>query len=154
MSIDAFEHVSTMGDLSRDTCLEIRLLRIWLDRNIIRSTAGRPGRGRDIQFSFRDRLTALILANLRRAGLELSIVERCSAVLYGSDWKGRPILAIVAGDPQLMSREAFAAICAMPVPVSGIDIVGAATALRAKIEIEAAKAAIKSQSASEIAASN
>jgi hypothetical protein len=135
MSNDPLKRSYSSQYVMRRTKLQPKTFRDYVDRRILRATpSGRPGKGGELRFSFRDLLTAVILANFRLAGMQPSRLEKVSAVLYGSAWAGKRIIGTVNGEARLLTAQEFRRFQALGVPCSGIDMEAATTTLLATIE--------------------
>lgn len=76
------ERAFTLPQLAKAAEIEYRTLHNWLRRGLVRaSRRSATGSGRANLFAIADALEARILADLRRAGLDLAALERAAKAL-------------------------------------------------------------------------
>lgn len=101
------EHCSqalTLPQVAAAADVEYRTLHTWLKRGLVRATCrSAQGSGNANLFARADALEARILADLRRAGFDLTALERAAAALQSAPQR-------LAGDERLLINGSLAVL--------------------------------------------
>jgi DNA-binding transcriptional MerR regulator len=101
----------TLPDIAAVTQIEYRTIHLWLRRGLIRaSVAAATGSGTPNLFDHGDVLEARVLADLRRLGAEMSVLERTARALQDRPARitGRETL-IINGSVEIVREEEVSA---------------------------------------------
>jgi DNA-binding transcriptional MerR regulator len=96
----------TLPQLAEAAAVEYRTLHTWLKRGLIAPTVySSTGSGRPNLFSLEDALSARILADLRRAGLDLEVLERTAAELQSGTKLGPDDVLVINGRVEVLAGD-------------------------------------------------
>lgn len=110
--------VYTLPELAAAAEIEYRTAYVWLQRGLIRaSVATATGSGTTNEFDEADVLEARILADLRRLGAEMTVLERTAAALRGqAERLGGNQTLIINGRVDIVPTDQVAARIAVSEP--------------------------------------
>lgn len=127
------DNIFTFSDLAGLANVNLRTARSWLRCGVIRSS--HPKMGNNLLFSFTDVFVGSVVSSLRHAGIDIDIVKRVADLLYSAGYdEDRQALAIIDGEPSMMTTAEFNRLKLRGVAVVGFSVIEAAQTLRDEID--------------------